>query len=265
MTWNMWRTYRPGINILACVLVFSLGCFAVPTALAGIVSSSAVTVLGGAPAPNVLPGSNTTSPNPIVFPEVLGGIVPAGGVPVDHDGSVVVASPVESGNIVTPLLVSAVIPAGTVVDSYFFHFDPPDSAFPLPGNFYPSSSILFSTKILGVQVFTSGFTALQKPALTPYVGKLEAGDAAVAAMGGPPVAYYPGGVIFRGQEEDAMAITSGGFGITLAGEADGVQIDQVRIFVAGVPEPTSLVMAFLAVLGIMGSGLTRTRVAAVRS
>jgi len=259
MSWNLWRINRHRFTFFACALVLFLGVFTLASVCdAGIVGSSAVTVLGAPPAPNVLPGSNTTTPNPIIFPEVLGGVIPAGGLAVDHDGSVVAATPVETGNIVNPLLVSAVIPAGTVVESYLFHFDPPDAAFPGPGNFYPASSILFSTKILGVQLFTSGFAALQKPALTPYVGKLEAGDAAIAAMGGPAPAYYPGGVLFRGLEEDAMAITDGGFGITLAGEADGVQIDQVRIIVA-VPEPTSVVLALAGLIGLSFFGIKNRR------
>jgi hypothetical protein len=263
MKLNLRRFSRPEANIFACVLVLTLAIFAaVPAAHAGIVSFSGVTPLPGPPAPNVLPGSQPPLPTPIVFNELAGvggvGIAPAGGIPVDHDGSVAVAAPVETGNVINPLLVSGVIPAGTPFESYLFHFDPLDVAIPGPGNFYPLSSIVFSNKIIGVQLFTTGFTALQKPAATPYVGKLEAGDAAIAFNGGPPLAYYPGGLIFRGLEEDAMAIVSGGFGINLAGEADGVQIDQVRIFVA-VPEPTTLTMAFAGILGIMGLGRTRSR------
>jgi hypothetical protein len=158
--------------------------------------------------------------------------------------------------VVSPLLVSGVIPAGTPFESYLFHFDPLDSPIPTPANFYPGSSITFSTPIIGVQLFSSA-APLVKPVPTPYVGKLETGDAAVALNGGPPLGYYPGGVAFRGLEEDAMAIAAGGLTITLAGEADGVEIDQVRIFVA-VPEPGSLVMAFIAILGIMGLGRTRS-------
>jgi hypothetical protein len=207
----------------------------------------------------VLPGSQPPLPTPIIFPEFINGTVLAGGIPVDHNGSVVVAAPVESGNVVNPLLVKSVIPAGTKVDSYLFHFDPADTGIPTAANFYPLSSVVFSTKILGVQLFTTGFTALQKPALTPYVGTLEAGDSVPVFYGGPTPPYYPGGLISRGLEEDAMAITSGGFGIDLAGEADGVEIDQVRIYVASVPEPTTLTMAFAGILGIMGLGRTRSR------
>jgi hypothetical protein len=236
-----------------------VACLGAIPAQAGIVSFSGVTPLAGPPAPNVLPGSQPPVPNPIIFPEQPGAaIAPAGGIAVDHNGSVVSAAPVVTGNVVNPLLVSGVIPAGTPYESYLFHFDPLDVAVPTAANFYPLSSVTFSNKIIGVQLFSSASAALQKPAATPYVGKLESGDALPVFFGGPAPPYYPGGLATRGLEEDAMAIIAGGFGINLAGEADGVQIDQVRIFVA-VPEPTSLGMAFIAMLGIMGLGRTRTK------
>jgi hypothetical protein len=259
MTRNLWRLSRPEAIFFASTLALAVACFAVP-ADAGIVGSAGVTVLVGPPVPNVHPGSQPASP-PIIFLETVG-VVGPGGLPVDHlvTGNMA-AAPVESANIVNPLLVSGSIPAGTPFESYLFHFDPPDVPFPGPANFYPGSSILFSNQILGVQLFSSA-DPLQKPALTPYTGTLEAGDLAVAANGGPPVAYYPFGLATRGMEEDAMAITNGGFGILLGGEADGIQIDQVRILVA-VPEPASLAMVFSAILGIMVLGRTRSK--AVRS
>ncbi len=252
------RQHQQNILILPAVLVLSVGFLVTIPVQAGIVSSSAVTVLASPPAGDVHPGTNTTVPDPIIFPEVLGGVVPAGGVAVDHDGSVVVTSPVESANVVKPALVAGVIPAGTLVDSYLFHYDPQNP--PISANFY-DSTILFSNKILGVQLFTSAYTTLQKPAGTAYVGQLEAGDSAVAAMGGPAVGYYPAGLSYRGMEEDAMQITNGGFGIELAGEVDGAEIDQVRIFVA-VPEPNSVLLALIGLLGL--SFLTIKKARSVR-
>lgn len=263
MTRKLGRLRRPESIFFVGALVFVVACLSAMPAQAGIVSFSGVTPLPGPPAPNVHPGSQPPVPTPIIFPEFAGtGFALAGGIPVDHDGSVVVAAPVESTSVVNPLLVSAVIPAGTPYESYLFHFDPADSAIPSLANFYPLSSVTFSNKIIGVQLFSSAFTTLQKPALTPYVGKLESGDSLPVFFGGPIPPYFPGGLSTRGLEEDSMAIIAGGFGITLAGEAAGVQIDQVRIFVA-VPEPASLAMAFVAVLGIMGLGRTRSK--AVRS
>lgn len=260
MTRKLGRLSRSESTFLKLALVFVVACLGVAPTQAGIVSFSGVTPLPGPPAPNVLPGSQPPVPTPIIFPELPGfGIAPVGGIPVDHNGSVVSAAPVESANIVNPLLVSGIIPAGTPYESYFFHFDPADTIIPSAANFYPLSSITFSTKIIGVQLFSSAFSGLQKPALTPYVGKLESGDALPVFFGGPTPPYYPGGLSTRGLEEDSMAIVAGGFGINLAGEADGVQIDQVRIFTAVVPEPTSLAMAFAAIFGIMGLGRTRAR------
>jgi hypothetical protein len=258
MTRKLGRQRRPESIFLACALVFVVACLSAIPVQAGIVSFSGVTPLPGPPAPGVHPGDQPPLPTPTVFPEVLNGVAPVGGIAVDHNGSVVTASPVVSANVVNPLLVSGVIPSGTRFDSYLFHFDPADAQIPSAANFFPLSTITFSSKIIGVQLFSSGYVGLQKPALTPYVGTLESGDAAIGINGGPLPTYYPGGLSTRGLEEDAMAIVGGGFGINLAGEADGVQIDQIRIFVA-VPEPTSLAMAFVAIFGIMGLGRTRSR------
>ena len=261
MTRKLGRLRRPESIFLAWALVFVVACLGAIPAQAGIVSFSGVTPLPGPPAPNVLPGSQPPIPTPIIFPELPGTGTAIGAIPVDHNGSVVVASPVESANIVNPALVSGFIAPGTRYESYLFHFDPADTTIPSAANFYPLSSITFSTKIIGVQLFSSAAAGLQKPALTPYVGTLESGDSLPVFWGGPIPPYYPGGLATRGLEEDSMAIVAGGFGINLAGEADGVQIDQVRIFVAVVPEPTSLAMAFVAIFGIMGLGRTRSKVA----
>jgi hypothetical protein len=235
------------VHFTFIVIVCVANAFGAPSAAcAGIVSFSGVTPLAGPPAPNVLPGSQPPVPSPIIFPELPGSGIALLGIPVDHDGSVVTAAPVLSGNVVNPLLVSSVIPAGTAYESYLFHFDPIDVAIPTAANFYPLSSITFSNKIIGVQLFSSAATALQKPAATPYVGKLESGDALPVFFGGPIPPYYPGGLSTRGLEEDAMAIVAGGFGINLAGEADGVQIDQVRIFTESIPEPSTLALVLAA-------------------
>ena len=53
------------------------------------------------------------------------------------------------------MLVNGVIPAGTPFESYLFHFDPTDTVIPSVANSYPGSSILFSNKILGVQLFSA--------------------------------------------------------------------------------------------------------------
>jgi hypothetical protein len=260
MTRKLGRLSRPESIFFAWALVFVLACLGAAPAQAGIVSFSGVTPLPGPPAPNVLPGSQPPVPSPIIFPEQPGTAFALAGIPVDHDGSVVVAAPVVSGNVVNPGLIPSVIAPGTQYESYLFHFDPLDAAVPTAANFYPLASVTFSNKIIGVQLFSSASVALQKPTGTPYVGKLEAGDSLPVFFGGPIPPYYPGGLATRGLEEDAMAIVAGGFGINLAGEADGAEIDQVRIFVA-VPEPTCLGMAFVAILGIMGLGRTRSEAA----
>ncbi len=258
MTRNMRQFCRLDSNVLASALVLSLACLiVVPVVNAGIISTTNVTQTS-IPGAGVTPdATNTPNGTPIVFKEVSG-VVGAGGLAVDHlvSGNVT-AAPAETANIVNSLFTPGSIPAGTPFESYLFHFDPVNAA-AAGDHFYVGSSILFSNQILGIQVFSNGFTALQKPAATPYVGKLEAGDAAVAANGGPGAAFYPGGLTNRGLEEDQVAITNGGFGIALQGQAQGAEIDQIRILVA-VPEPATLTMAFAGILGIMVIGRTRSR------
>lgn len=226
------------------------------TANAGIVSFSGVVPLAGPPLPmvgGVFPGAQEPTTLPIVFPEVLNGIVGPNGLPVDHDGSALGLTVVTSGNVVNPLLINTTIPAGRHFDSYLFHFDPSANSTP----FYGVASVTFDAKIIGVQVFTQNATGLRKPSPTSYVGKLEAGDAEVAANGGPSLAYYPGTSISRGLEEDSLGIASGGFEIRLQGLAGGSEVDQVRILVEAVPEPTSFVVAVMGLMGLYFSCITR--------
>jgi hypothetical protein len=182
--------------------------------------------------PGVLPGPgpfSTESVLPIIFPEVLGGTL-AAPLPVDHNGSNIVSpgAAVNANSVVNSAFVSAVLPQGKKYNSYLFHFDPLINSVP----FY-ISTITFTNQVIGVQLFSNGYTTLQKPLNTPYVGTLEAGDAAV---GGPVV--YPTGVSYRGLDEDEFALVISNNQVSLMGIALGGQIDQVRILTA-VPEPTT--------------------------
>jgi len=228
----------------------------------GISSVVGGTELLGPPPPppgpvNILPGSHEDA-MPIVFPEVLGGVVrftilhPLG-LDVDHDGSNVVAAPTISGNIVNPALIDTTIPVGTTFNSYMFHFDPVGSPF---FAFYVTT-INFDNPVIGVQLFSNGF-ALEKPSGLAYTGTLEQGDLQVALNGGPGAGYYPTGTDFRGVEEDSFVLAIAGNTVMLAGSAHGPEIDQIRILTAapistGVPEPaTAASWALIALIG--GSG-----------
>ena len=70
-----------------------------------------------------------------------------------------------------------------------------------------------------------------RPALA-YIGTLEQGDVQIGINGGPPLAYYPGGVDFRGVEEDAFVLAIAGNTIIVAGSTSGPEIDQIRILTA---------------------------------
>lgn len=246
---------RPFLFVAALSLpVFTFVGSLATSSHAGIVASSGVTLLGGPPAGNVLPGTQQPTLLPLFFPEVVGGQVSSpGGLPVDHVGSDLAPTLVQSTSVVDAALVAGVIPAGTKFDSYLFHFDPGNSTFPSDANFYVDASIEFSTKILGVQLFGSADLQLDKPAGTDYVGTLEFGDADVFANGGPAAAYYPSTASFRGLEEDSFAIDLSGHRVLLAGKAFGTEIDQLRVIVAVVPEPITLLnlSAGIALLGAM--------------
>jgi hypothetical protein len=220
----------------------------------GITSASGAIALPGPPPPNVLPGS-VEGPFPIVFPEVINGVVAATaahplGLDVDHDGSNVVAAPTISGNVVNPLLVNTTIPVGTGFNSYLFHFDPTGAPF---FSIYVAT-ISFDNPIIGVQLFSDGFL-LNKPSGTGYTGTLEQGDVQVGLNGGPPLPYYPGSVDFRGVEEDAFVLAIAGNTIQLGGSTSGPEIDQIRIITAptiqtGVPEPaTATAWTIVALIG----------------
>lgn len=242
------------VAVCACAMI-SLNA----VANAGIVGFANVTPLASPPPPpvgGVFPGTQEPTLLPIVFPEVLSGVVGANGLPVDHNGSVVAVTPATTASVVNPLLVKTVLSPGTRFDSYLFHFDPSANSTPFYG-VAGFASVTFDTKIIGVQLLTQNASTLQKPAATPYVGTLEAGDAAVAANGGPTIAYYPGTNVDRGLEEDFMGVGSSGFQIMLQGIALGSEIDQVRILVEAVPEPTTFVMSSLGLLGLYFSCITR--------
>src|SRR5204862_6122 len=115
MKWNLWRSSRPAINIFACALVLLLGCFAVASVCsAGIVyyDPSLVTVTSP-PGGGVTAGA-TTGALPIIFPEIVGGVMRPTGMPVDHlvSGNWTYSS-VVSGTSVHPLLTNGTIPGGT--------------------------------------------------------------------------------------------------------------------------------------------------------
>jgi hypothetical protein len=252
------------LTVLVAVVVMNLGQSA--HAAFGVTSVVGATLLPAPPPPNALPGSNEVPlgfpvpvGDPLLFPEVLGGVIidssPLGaGLDVDHDGSNVVASPTISGNVVNPLLIDTTIPVGTSFNSYMFHFDP--AAAPDIGLYI--TTINFDSPVLGVQLFSDGF-ALEKPSGSSYTGTLEQGDFQmfVQAGGVPPYfvpGYYATGLASRGVEEDFFMLAIAGNTVRLVGSSSGVEIDQVRILTGvgpgGIPEPASgMAWALISFLG----------------
>jgi hypothetical protein len=230
------------LTAVAVALVAAALCRPVYAVL-GITSVSGAT-LTAAPA-GVLPGPgpfSTENALPIIFPEILGGTL-AASLPVDHDGSNIVSPgpAVNANSVVNSAFISATLPPGTKYNSYLFHFDPLPASVP----FY-ISNIRFDNKVIGVQIFSNGYTNLQKPLNTPYVGTLETGDVAV---GGSVV--YPTGVSYRGLDEDEFALVISNNDVSLMGIAIGGQIDQVRILTS-VPEPTTFIVWGIIALACCG-------------
>jgi hypothetical protein len=253
---------------LTAFLVALLAALQVQSAHAafGIASVTGAIELPGPPPPNVHAGSNE-NPLAIIFPEVISGTVMTTalhplGLDVDHDGSNVVAAPTISGNVVNPALVDTTIPVGAGFNSYLLHFDP------VAGPFFAFyvATINFDNPIIGVQLFSDGFQ-LQKPPvpIVPgYIGTLEQGDAQVAANGGSPLAYYPGGVAYRGVEEDAFVLSITGNQVILVGSTSGPEIDQIRILTAptitgGLPEPAAATTWVLIAICCGAFGRRRTK------
>src|SRR5689334_10662013 len=82
-----------------------------------ITRASCVT-LSPAPPPSVQPVISEAG-TPIIFPEVLGGkVISLARLPVDHNGSTVVAAPTILGNTVNPALISTTLSKNTVFNSY---------------------------------------------------------------------------------------------------------------------------------------------------
>ena len=180
--------------------------------------------------------------NPILFAEVLGGTIGTpGGVPVDHNGSQIIGSPVIGGSL-NPALQPGNVSEGTFYSSYMFHFDPVGE----PGSSEHFVSVVsFSHEVVGVQLFSDG-VALDNP--VGFVGSLEGGDAAVGGISG---ITYPSSDPSRGADE--LILTIDGRDIMLAGTGSGADIDQIRIFTlaSGAPEPGAMVV-WLAVMGCCG-------------
>ena len=138
-------------------------------------------------------------------------------------------------------LTPGVIPAGTRVSSFFMHFDPvgtPED----PYSAFAAGSLVFESEhpILGVMVLG--------PALS-------ASDSIV----GLPGTTYPSADGSRGLglvPQDIVNITGDQLSITLA-VAAGAGVDQVRVIV-GVPEPSTVALLGLAVVGLVGGWRRRT-------
>lgn len=231
----------------------SFGALAICALVASPASAVGIQQLLGATDGGAIGASLPLASQPTIFTEIVGGTIGAGGLAVDHDGTAVVARPTVSGGVVNPALRSSTLSAGTVYDSYFFHFA---SASGGSGDYIVTFEL--PDPIVGVQLFGAGST-LEWPAGTAYIGTLEAGDIQVVSNGSPT--SYPTGVAGRGIEGDDFVLAINGNKVMLAGSVVGGDIDQVRFFTSSgafspSPEPASLAVWSLAAVAV-AAGLGR--------
>lgn len=133
-------------------------------------------------------------------------------------------------------LTPGVIPAGTKVSSFFMHFDPVGT---------PEDP--FSAFAAGSLVFTSDRPILGVMVLGPA---LSASDSIL----GLPGTIYPTGDGSRGLglvPQDIINITADQLSVTLA-LAAGAGVDQIRVIVSAIPEPSTFALLGLAVVGLTG-------------
>jgi hypothetical protein len=192
-------------------------------ALTGVGQADILSTAGAivviAPPPDARTGQFENDHAIHLFPEQLNVILPATvSVNVTKSGSTT------TGGILT--LSPGAIPAGTLVSSYFLHFDDVGTS---QNPISAQGSVTFTTDVLGI--------AILAPALN-----------ATDAMPGLPTTIYASGDGLRGFEPptnpgaaDVLTLSADHRTVTLFLQ-NVDKSDDVRIITAGVPEPSTLVL-----------------------
>ena len=175
----------------------------------------------------------TDNVNPFVFDERSDYVLPAA-IAVDWDASIASDGHIVEGTGFFP----GVIPAGTAVDSIFFHYDTEGQTLGMV-----QTVIVTDAPILGV-------------ILTPDL--LDDSDGTLGAPG----TFYPNSIDFRGtagqvSEADEVLISPDLMSVTIISAVEAV-FDQLRIITApSVPEPSALALWLAA--GTLGIALAHRR------
>ena len=199
--------------------------------LAGNLVAGSIVSVGGEmeeiPTPSDVTLAQLESPNVRIFAER--DVTLASDLAVEHQGP---------GS--DPVLNPGQIPAGTAVRTYYVHFDPVGEQL-----HSASGSVTFDMDILGL-ILLSGDD-----------GPLEMSHASFGAVG---TSYPDDGQGFNNFQTEDFNVSNDLRTLSVTAFADA-GIDAMRVFVSNIPEPSSLV---LLTLGILGVGSSRRRWIAAR-
>ncbi|HVT82639.1 MAG TPA: PEP-CTERM sorting domain-containing protein [Phycisphaerae bacterium] len=207
---------------LSAVAGIALALFSSGAVHAAIIGTTGAVVVVPAPA-NTTNGVLESSTQILAFAERQSITLNAA---LDVDISVPGTSPSGGGQNLSP----GTIPAGTVIDSYFLHFDVvgnPGASNAIRGQ----GSLTFNANILGLIIFQAGLDATD--AFLGFPGSIyDTGDS------GRDLEISTGSLAFT---NDQIIVSADRRNLTVTLD-DGNTPDEVRIITSAVPEPASLAL-----------------------
>jgi hypothetical protein len=205
---------------------FALVALAAPPSRAGLILGGAIVQIA-APPSDVQGSDPTSNDHAFIWSERSALVLP---MSVSVDMTKIGTS--DSGNNYSPS--PGTIAAGTRVDTYLIHSDPVGS-----GTQNYVASVTFDTPILGI------------------IDRIE-GLASTDSLLGNPGTTYPGNSTDRGLEAPDSLVWVSNNGLTL-NFTTGAFVDEARVIVAAVPEPSTLVACVTGAATLVGFGWVRRR------
>jgi hypothetical protein len=206
------------------LMAFVLGAIAASPSQAGVVVTGQLTAV--APPPSVQKGADQSSTTAIIFEERSSFALPSNiAVNVTAPGTS------NTGNSYNPS--PGTVAAGTLTDIWFFHSDPPGS---VPTNYVGTAT--FDSPILGI---------------LDTLSTLNATDATL----GHPGTAYPTGLPNRALEApDTFTLSADDRTISFSFHTSGA-VDEIRVLVAAVPEPSTMLTSAACAGGLIAFGAFR--------